>query len=76
MTRTVEEAGWAWPGASRKAHYFSTSGRSLCGRWAYFGEKDENQKHGTAPQSGDCIACWRKVTLAELEASAGKKANQ
>lgn len=48
-------AGWAFPGAARKAHYFEAdSNVSICKRWMFSGV--------TEPETGqrskdDCAAC-------------------
>lgn len=49
-------AGWAWPGLSKRAHYFpADSLRSLCGKWLLRGERED-----TAHESPDnCAACKR-----------------
>lgn len=48
--------GYAWPSASRKAHYFRDT-RSLCGKWAYFGVVA--QAYGD--NSDICTACKRAL---------------
>ena len=55
--------GWGSLVNAQKAHYFSTSGRSLCGRWACFGTPvwESNQKRGAKADSGTCAACWKKA---------------
>lgn len=49
---------------TRKAHYFATDGRSLCGKYAAIGEPrwESNQEDGECPTrtSGTCQACWLK----------------
>jgi len=52
--------GWAWPLNSRKAHYFE-EGRSLCGRWMFFGSQDQPEGLGEQPGKDDCVVCWRKA---------------
>lgn len=49
--------GWGFPTNSCRAHYF-VRGRSLCGRWIYFGKPVLNQ--GPASDD-DCKACSRKL---------------
>ena len=49
--------GWAWPLNARAAHFF-IAGRSLCGRWIFFGR--------VSPDDGrdgplDCKTCSRKI---------------
>ncbi len=53
---------WAYPSKNaRKAHVFK-DGRSLCGKWGYFGLTGEgDQKMGEEPGRDDCKACWRKA---------------
>ena len=49
-------AGWGWPGNARKAHYFDENNSvSICGRWMFTGERDENN----ARSPDDCVACRR-----------------
>jgi len=50
--------GWALPGLSRKSHYF-VEGRSLCGRWAYFGDCYPDIERRRSPL--DCVVCVRKL---------------
>jgi hypothetical protein len=52
--------GWAWPGESRKAHYFEADRRSLCGRWAFFGVEVYDDPEGPAPNSR-CADCDRRL---------------
>jgi len=47
--------GWGWPAMSRKAHYF-VNGRSLCGRWMYFG-KLYSEDFG----EDNCKSCLKKL---------------
>ena len=51
-------AGWGWPGASRKAHYFAEgASTSLCHGWAFTGSRfDEHDAH-----SDNCKDCARRV---------------
>lgn len=52
---------WAWPGNARKTHVFK-DGRSLCGRWMFFGGKDDHdQTMKEEPGKYDCVVCWRKA---------------
>lgn len=51
---------WAWPSNARKAHVFR-EGRSLCGRWLFFGDQpDQPQETALEPGRDDCKSCWRK----------------
>ena len=57
---TIEEAveardkrGWGFSGNSRKTHYFTESGRSLCGRWLFAGLL-ENSNHGSPDNCKEC----------------------
>jgi len=61
-TENIPTEGWAWPGAARKAHYFTNDGRSLCRKWFYTGPLDKDQKMGDQPLPDDCVPCWRKAT--------------
>jgi hypothetical protein len=56
-TQAKNSRGWAFPTANaRKAHFFIES-RSLCGKFAYWGEEIEDDKHESAD---NCAACKRK----------------
>ncbi len=59
--------GWAWPLNSRKAHWFGSDGRALCGKWLYLGADREDNKHESPD---NCIACKRK--RAAMEEKDGK----
>jgi len=56
------EEGWWKPSQSRKYHYF-VEGRSLCGSWGFpnYDELAEDITTITAPQSDDCVVCFRKL---------------
>jgi hypothetical protein len=56
MTERIPQ-GWGWPAAAHKAHYF-IRGTSLCGRWLYTGQLDDNP----APGPDDCLPCQRELT--------------
>lgn len=60
--RVVDKPGWAWPMLAKKAHYFSTSGRSYCGKWLFTGELQESQSMSGQAGPEDCVACWRKAS--------------
>lgn len=49
--------GWGFPSLSQKAHYF-TGGRSLYGKWMFFGELEE----GNDESSDNCTACKKALT--------------
>jgi hypothetical protein len=54
----IKPAGWGFPWNARKAHYFEVNEiLSLCGRWLYFGLR--NQHHGPSPD--DCAECRRRL---------------
>lgn len=53
--------GWAFPGNSRKAHYFGADGMALCGKWANLGMPAEAHEPDTGPSQDDCVACRRKL---------------
>ena len=53
----MSASGWGWPGNAKKAHYF-VDGRSLCGRWLFFGQPTQNQG---ASSPDDCRECARRV---------------
>jgi hypothetical protein len=57
--RTVEEGGWGWPGLANRAHYFSPNDAiSICGRWAYTGQRTADDGE-MGPN--DCAACAKKL---------------
>lgn len=65
MSATDEKPmfGWGWPSRSKKAHVFS-GGRSMCGKWGFFGSVDAITKvmvetHDRGPD--DCVECSRKL---------------
>lgn len=53
----MAEQGWWWPGNSRKAHYFGTDGRSLCGKWLALSAEREDDNHDSPD---NCATCARK----------------
>ena len=55
---TEVKKGWGFPALSRKAHYF-VDGKSLCARWAFFGDLDDTA-NGVKPSPDDCAACRKK----------------
>ena len=51
------EEGWAFPGRSKKAHYF-VNATSLCRKWGfYFGPLEE----GNDKSPDNCAACMKKL---------------
>lgn len=63
-------AGWGWPGAARKAHYFEAGEVvSLCGKWMYTGTLTGNQGPPGGPD--DCKECTRRLTIRQEEAARG-----
>ena len=50
--------GWGFPFRSRKTHYFTEDGRSLCGGWAFY-RGDLKQGNDNSPDN--CTACKRKL---------------
>lgn len=52
------QSGWVWPGNAAKAHFFTTTHRSLCGRWLIAGEREPDSGSGSEQ---DCMACTRKA---------------
>ena len=59
-----QKTGWAQPSNSRKNHYFMEDRRSLCGRWAFFGELTKDVPEDDS--SNDCAACLRKLKKIRL----------
>lgn len=49
--------GWTYLINSKKWHYFR-DGRSLCGKWAYFGSSDFEKGKDNHPKN--CSACVKK----------------
>jgi len=57
--------GWAAPVNTRRWHYFR-DGRSLCGRWGYFGSLwDQSLQY----VSKDCAECRRRRDAEKVESS-------
>lgn len=49
--------GWAWPGSSKKAHYFMQGDvRSLCMGWIYTGRREDTDHDSP----DNCAACKKK----------------
>jgi len=59
----TEEKGWGFPANSRKAHYFNTDKRSLCGKWLFFGELEDSNDNSP----DNCTAC--KKALLKIRAN-------
>ena len=53
----MSDEGWARPSNARKFHYY-VGGRSLCGKWFFLGEVDEDAGEPTA---SDCKACAKSM---------------
>ncbi len=60
MPQQPYQAGWACPSNSRKWHYF-WQGRSLCGRWGFFGRLWE--MFASAKEA--CAECRRRHEAGE-----------
>lgn len=61
MTEKKLEEGWGAPGCSRKFHYFTKGGRSLCGKIGfYFGVLDPDEGKETRLPD-DCAECFRRL---------------
>ena len=48
--------GWGFPLNTRKAHYFDNDAISMCGKWMYMGQLEDNNH--TSPDN--CAICKRK----------------
>lgn len=59
--------GWGNPLTSKKWHYFS-QGRSLCGRWAFWGELIIG--HDDSPDN--CTACKKRLAKEKATEAAGE----
>ena len=57
--KPVVKAGWAWPPAAKKMHYFTDDHRSLCLEWAYSGERISLDVRTYALET-QCKVCWRR----------------
>jgi hypothetical protein len=55
--RIIMEEGWGWPRISKKWHYFINK-RSLCGRFAFFGELEA----GNNESPDNCADCKKRLT--------------
>ena len=66
--------GWGGLVNARNAHYFTSDGRSLCGRWLTFSTPrwESNQSLGTEPTNGTCKTCWKRRAKIEAKSPAGK----
>ena len=53
------KAGWAAVAGAKKFHYFE-EGRSLCGRWMYWGAIYQSDQ-GESDPARDCKGCSKKV---------------
>lgn len=59
----TSNAGWSWPGNSRKAHYFrADEPRSLCSKWFYIGLRDP--ENDDSPDN--CAECRKSLTKFKL----------
>lgn len=64
--------GWGWPGNLPKAHVF-VEGRSLCGRWGYFGNTETITKAPSAERGpDDCAVCHKKLVAHFKPSKAGR----
>jgi len=52
-----KDEGWAFPGNSRKAHYF-VDARSLCRKWGFYLGSLEK---GNDDSPDNCVACMRAL---------------
>jgi hypothetical protein len=60
-TSAKPKHGWGFPSASKKAHYFH-GGRSLCGKWGFFGTVEPQTTPVPAERGpDDCAECHRKL---------------
>ena len=53
--------GWVQPHLARKYHWFGADDRSLCGRWAWWGQGQDDTKVGESPGPDDCVVCWKRA---------------
>lgn len=57
-------AGWGWPFAARKAHWFAAGEiRSICGRWAFWGPREDSDQ----PSKDDCAQCAKLAAAAKSQ---------
>lgn len=55
------DRGWAFIGGARKAHYYDSDNRSLCGRYVAFAAPDAAFESDNGPSSDDCAGCRKKL---------------
>ena len=58
------QQGWGEVQGGRKYHYFTSSGRSLCGRYLYLGSPEflYDEKHN---HPDNCATCKKKYAAAQ-----------
>jgi len=54
----VNNEGWGWPEAAKKAHYFRGA-FSLCRAWMFAGRREQ----GNDDSPDNCKACQKKLAL-------------
>lgn len=62
--------GWDWPTNSKRAHYFGTDRRALCGKWMVFAIVSY-----TPPEDDECSTCKKRLPafLKQTQAASGPK---
>jgi hypothetical protein len=56
--------GWAYPLLSKKFHYFTLEGTSLCGKWFLLPTEVDNSDP-TIKTKDSCAACYAKLMKLE-----------
>lgn len=59
--------GWTYLTNSKVWHHFREDGRSLCGKWLYFGKAEFEQGNDNSPDN--CKACIKKLLTKQKKES-------
>lgn len=66
-------AGWGWPNKSRRAHWFREAEmKSVCGKWVFFGEREEDAMPAVAPSEDKCFRCVDILMKPLMEKTVGR----
>lgn len=76
--RIKDGKGWYWPPNARKAHYYDTDNRTLCGAGMVLVLPPGLDGFWSDPSRDDCLGCKRKVldaraVIAARDAEEAKK---
>lgn len=61
MSAAKKPEGWSWLFGTRKWHYFTADGRSLCGKWLKLLMTASSLEQGCDDSPDNCAACRRKL---------------